>query len=184
MSHFSYHSLPHRAPASAFHAPEPRRAEPGAWPGFEKALEAVNRDLAATLPEHPPLVLMLLPALDADEPEQLDVALPDGSWQGNAVHPEDTTDNSGVPEPTDPARLLARVADAAQETVMEMSWQVWPVCPYHKLGLHVRTAEAVVWWCGDADGGHAAAEVGRLAESLPGKRRRELRREERARRKR
>ncbi|MEW2131774.1 hypothetical protein [Streptomyces sp. NPDC005435] len=182
MSHFSYHSLPEGVPAARFHIPEPRRAESGAWPGFEKALEAVNRDLAATLPEHPPLVLMVEPAHEAGEPERLYVALPDGRRQGNPVHPDDVTYDSGAPEPADPADLLTRTADAAQETVMEMAWQVWPVCPAHKLGAHVRSdAEAVTWWCpgGTEAGGHHVSRVGELSGALPGKQRRALRREER-----
>ncbi|WP_307814907.1 hypothetical protein [Streptomyces sp. DSM 110735] len=182
MSHFSHHPLPHGVPPGAFHAPEPRRAEPGAWPGFERALEVVNRDLVATLPGHPPLVLMVEPADGAGTPERVYVALPDGRWQGNAVHPPDPTDDSGVPEPTDPADLLTLVADAAQETVMEMSWQVWPVCPAHKLGTHVRSdAEAVTWWCpgGTEAGGHHASRVGELSGTLPGKQRRALRRAKR-----
>ncbi|WP_018547226.1 hypothetical protein [Streptomyces sp. LaPpAH-108] len=164
MSPFSHHP-----PA---HTPEPRRAEPGAWPGFEKALAAVNQDLAATLPDHPPLVLTVDPAHGSDEPDRLYVALPDGRRQGNPVHPQDTTTNSAEPEPTDPATLLTLVAEAAQETVMELSWQVWPVCPAHKLGTHVRSdAEAVTWWCpgGTETGGHHASQVGELSGTLPGK---------------
>jgi hypothetical protein len=86
-------------------------------------------------------------------------------------------------------------ADAAQETIMELLWQVWPICSTHKIGLHPRPAGTTdgwyqseadsagppVWWCqGGRDGTcHDVSLVGELAATLPGKQRRALRRSER-----
>ncbi|MDX3493090.1 hypothetical protein ACKI1I_14510 [Streptomyces turgidiscabies] len=57
-----------------------------------------------------------------------------------------------------------------QESLLERTWQVWPVCPRHDLGVHVSEREReVVWWC-TADAGHVLAPVGELAGSLGGPR--------------
>jgi hypothetical protein len=193
MGYFSFHPLDPGADRPS--RPRPRRAGLGEWPRFEGALEAVNRDVAATLPEEPPLVLMVLPASDGDDwPDQIYVALSDGRWQGNPVHPHGPEMG---PEPDDDFTVLSLVADAAQETVTELLWRVWPVCPEHDLGVHPRpagtTAEReaygtegdgpVVWWCSGGRGGdcHDLCEVGRLASVLPGRQRRELRRRARRR---
>ncbi|MEH0419582.1 hypothetical protein [Streptomyces sp. B21-083] len=53
-----------------------------------------------------------------------------------------------------------------QESLLERTWQVWPVCPRHDLGVHGSEREReVVWWCA-GDGGHMLAPVGELARSL------------------
>lgn len=180
----------------------PVRAEPGRWPKLEAALAVVNRDVLATLPDQDALILMTTsprdptwdPALrDETEPEQVYVAMPDGRWQGNAVNRYDP--EPGDPrEPDDATTVLAVVADAAQETLMELRWQVWPLCREHKLGMHARppgtTADCdedeplsdgpPVWWCrGGRDGHHDVCPVGGLTSALPGKERRALRRKER-----
>ncbi len=160
----------------------------------------VNRDLTATLPGQDALVLMIdprptLPPGGVDR-GQVYVAMPDGRWQGNAVNPWDPEEDDPL-EPDDEATVLTVVAEAAQETVMELLWQVWPVCWEHKLGVHPRppgtaadwyggatdAAGAPVWWCrGGRDGAcHDVAPVGELAATLPGKQRRALRRGERRR---
>ncbi|MFI6402843.1 hypothetical protein [Streptomyces sp. NPDC050548] len=162
-----------------------RRAEPGEFPRLSAALVAVNRDFAAIFPDREPLVLMVWGG-DEDLGTQVYVALADGTSQGN-----------GLSEPEDAdADPLVHVADAAQETVVELLWQAWPVCPFHKLGTHPRpegtTADweygeswgpGVVWWCRGYHGGdcHDLASVGELAGALPGKQRREARRRERKR---
>ncbi|MCD0481742.1 hypothetical protein LO771_04775 [Streptacidiphilus sp. ASG 303] len=154
----------------------------------------MNRDLAATLPDEPPLVLMLCPASgDGDRPHRIHVALSDGRWQGSAVHPQGPGMHD---EPDDTSVVLQLVADAAQETVTELRWTVWPVCPYHHIGMHPRPAGTtsgwyrdrlgggpVVWWCRGhrGDDCHDLAPVGELAAALPGKQRRELRRRARRR---
>ncbi|MGW1618882.1 hypothetical protein [Streptomyces sp. NPDC002172] len=194
MSYFSYHRIGpgHDRPQLS----EPRPAEPGEWPKLEAALAVVNRDLTATLPGQDPLVLMVdmrqtLPPGGIDR-GQVYVAMPDGRWQGKAVNAWDPEEGD-PPEPDDEATVLTVVADAAQETVVELLWQVWPLCGEHKLGMHARPAGTAddwypgatdaagppVWWCrGGRDGAcHDVAPVGELAATLPGKQRRALRRE-------
>lgn len=143
---------------------DPRRAEPGRYPRLEAALATVNRDLAATLPDQPPLVLMAWE-------EQVYVAVSDGTWHHN-----------GLQEPDDDAPddlALGPVADAAQETLADRLRLAWPMCPFHQLGTHLRpegTAPGwdwddgwsgrLVWWCrGGTAGGdcHDLAPVGELA---------------------
>ncbi|MEV5956864.1 hypothetical protein AB0M11_24380 [Streptomyces sp. NPDC051987] len=177
--------------------PQPRPAEPGEWPKLEAALAVVNRDLTATVPGQEPLILMVDPPWQTPAPGEVDrgrvhVAMPDGRWQGNQVNAYDPQEGDPL-EPDDEATVLTVVADAAQETVVELLWQVWPLCGEHKLGMHARPAGTSgdwypgatdaggppVWWCrGGRDGvSHDVAPVGELAATLPGKRRRELRRE-------
>lgn len=162
MSHFSYHPAgPPGDPAS-----RTRPLEPGSRPDLEAALDAVNRDLAVTLPDAGPMRLMLTPSDDEDIPDQYHAALPDGRRHGDVTHP-------AAPD----------VAEAAQETVQAVLWQVWPVCPEHRTGVHAGTGadERAVWRCRGGDGGHDLCKVGELAQTLPGKQRRALRRKERRR---
>lgn len=65
----------------------------------------------------------------------------------------------------DPAAALAALAVLIQESLLEQTWQVWPVCPGHGLGVHgsLRDGEAV-WWC-TGGGGHVLARVGGLAHA-------------------
>ena len=142
-----------RRPVS--YSPEPRRVEPGEWPELQAALDVVNRDVLATLPGQDALVLMVVPSVDGD---QVYVALPDGRWQGNSVESD---------EATGAADRLAVVAEAAQETVMELLWRAWPICPAHGIGMHLQPADPEdppVWWCrGGRDGvSHSVAAVGGL----------------------
>jgi hypothetical protein len=183
VSYFFYHPVEHGS--GRRYTPTRRRAEPGEFPLLGAALDTVNRDFAATFPDQEPLVLMIW----GDEAEgEVYVALSDGTSHGNGVSEPDTD----APDHT----ALAVVAEAAQETVIERLWQVWPVCPFHKLGTHPRpegtTADweygesrgtRVVWWCRGHHGAgcHDLASVGELAGALPGKQRRELRRRERKR---
>jgi hypothetical protein len=159
----------------------------------------VNRDLKAALPGQDALILMLGPSWEpapqgAIDRDQIYVAMPDGRWHGNAVNASDLGEGSPS-EPDDAATVLTVVADAAQETIMELLWQVWPICPAHKIGMHPRPAGTTedwyqgetdsagppVWWCrGSWDAtGHDVCLVGELASTLPGKQRRALRRSER-----
>jgi hypothetical protein len=122
-----------------FDRPEPRRVSPGEYPMWDRALALLNRDLAVTLPEQEPLQLLALPPYDADEPENVYVALANGEWHGNYLYPDSADD---------PASALAIVADAAQETVTERLWQAWPLCTEHGLGMHPRDEDAQLsWWC-------------------------------------
>ncbi|MGW0853784.1 hypothetical protein [Streptomyces sp. NPDC002690] len=181
MNHFSYSAIG-PGPGREWCPPDPVRAEPGRWPELEAALAVVNRDVRATLPGQEPLVLMSVPSDEPPSPasaggEQVYVAMPDGSWQGNPVNPWDL-DDGYPPEPDDPDTFLAVVAEAAQETVMELLWRVWPVCPAHGTGMHTYPPESAggerpdeadlsgppAWWCGGGrDGGwHEVARVGEL----------------------
>lgn len=66
----------------------------------------------------------------------------------------------------DPAMALTSLTVMIQESLLEQTWQVWPVCPRHDLGVHgsERDGEAV-WWCA-GDGGHVLAPVGELSYAL------------------
>ncbi|MFD4829783.1 hypothetical protein ACFWPV_07975 [Streptomyces uncialis] len=180
------------------HLDEPRRAEPGLWPKWEAALAVVNRDLTATLPGQDPLILMLAPSGEplprrSTDRDRIHIAMPDGRWHGNPVNSDLEEDDP--PEPDDATTVLAVVADAAQETVMELLWQVWPLCPAHTTGMHPRPAGTTdswcvngadsagppVWWCGGGQDGkyHDVSPVGELAAALPGSRHHAPRRGER-----
>ncbi|WP_328720127.1 hypothetical protein OHT52_11930 [Streptomyces sp. NBC_00247] len=165
---------------------DPVPAEPGRWPELEAALAVVNRDVRATLPGQEPLVLVSVPSSEPPSPastggEQVYVAMPDGSWQGNAVNAWEP-DEDYPPEPDDPDTFLAVVAEAAQETLMELLRRVWPVCPAHGTGTHTYPPESAdgerpgeadlsgppAWWCGGGRGGrwHKVATVGELAAAV------------------
>ncbi|WP_233534155.1 hypothetical protein [Streptomyces murinus] len=172
---------------------EAGRAEAGRWPELEAALAVVNRDVRATLtlPGREPLILMVVPDPDGFDGDQVYVAMADGRSHGNPVHSDDLEEGA-EPEPGDAAAVLTVVAEAAQETLMELLWQVWPLCREHGTGMHPRPAgtsgdwcpgetAAVgppVWWCrgGRAGDCHDASLIGELADTLPGKERRALRR--------
>ncbi|MBT2412434.1 hypothetical protein J7I94_17975 [Streptomyces sp. ISL-12] len=188
MSYFSHLSLgPDHDPQPL---PEPGPAEPGQWPELEAALAVVNRDVTATLPGQEPLILVVVPSGEPPLPNGTDggyvhVALPDGRWHGNPVNAYDPEEGD-APEPDDAATVLTVVAEAAQETVMELLRQVWPTCREHNTGTHVRPAGTTaddwyqdeagapgppVWWCrGGRDGDrHDVSPVGELAATMPGK---------------
>ena len=141
-----------------------RPAEPGEWPKFEAALAVVNRDVTATLPGQDGLILMVAPSGQPLPPSGIDrgqvyVAMPDGRWQGNAVNADLEEDDP--PEPDDAMTALSLVAGAAQDTIMELLWQAWPICREHNIGMHLRPAGTTddchgretdasspeVWWC-------------------------------------
>jgi hypothetical protein len=152
-------------PAASF---DPRRVAPGEYPAWEGALDLLNRDLAATLPDERPLRLLALPPYAPDEPESVYVALANGEWHGNCLEPESAAD---------PAAALAAVTEAAQDTLTERLWQAWPVCPEHGLGMHPREDSdgSLAWWCA---GGprpratpHLRAPVGALPAAAPRPRR-------------
>ncbi|MFD9124762.1 hypothetical protein [Kitasatospora sp. NPDC059571] len=118
---------------------EPRRVLPGEYPTWDRALALLNRDVAVTLPEQGPLQLLALAPYDEDGPENVYVALANGEWHGNYLHPESADD---------PASALAVIADAAQDAVTERLRQAWPLCAEHGLGMHPRDADGQLsWWC-------------------------------------
>jgi hypothetical protein len=140
---------------ASFRPPEPRQVPVGRYPLWDEALAAVNRDLAATLPEQRPLRLTVYPET-ADLDEQVYVALSGGEAHGNPLLPNETA-----------AEALTAVADAAQETVSELLWRAWPVCTLHDLGMHPRDVEGrPSWWCAGGprkgDPAHVRAAIGEL----------------------
>lgn len=166
--------------------PEPVPTDPGRWPKLETALAVVNRDLRATLPGQDALVLMGVPSYEPASraytgEEQVYVAMPDGRWQGNPVNASDLEEGC-PPEPHDPETVLGVVAEAAQDTLMELLRQAWPVCPAHGFGMHLWLAGMPedgdgsdvsgppMWHCRGGRGGtwHGVARVGELAAALSG----------------
>ncbi|MEV7783239.1 hypothetical protein [Kitasatospora sp. NPDC088351] len=123
-----------------------------------------------TLPEQGPLRLLALSPFgapfDADEPEEVHVALANGEWHGNHLHPDSADD---------PVNALAIIADAVQETVTACLRQVWPVCAEHGLGMHPRDANGrLSWWCAGErlrrGPAHIRAAVGALDTLMPPRR--------------
>ena len=146
--------------------PSGRPAEPGAFPSWDAALVLVNRDLDAQLPGRGPLRLWVMPSWDEEVGEPVYVVLPDGTWHGNPL-----PGGAGVVD----------VADAAQESVVERLWEVWPVCDEHRLGMHARQADGrAVWWCNGGNG-HVRCGVGELPVSWRPRQERRKRRKERKR---
>lgn len=71
----------------------------------------------------------------------------------------------------DPTEALTSLAIMIQESLLEWTWRVWPVCPRHDLGVHGAERDgAAVWWCA-GDGGHTLAPVGELSRALGSPRR-------------
>ncbi|WP_198545830.1 hypothetical protein [Actinacidiphila yeochonensis] len=150
-----------------YERPEHRRVLPGEYPLWDGALALLNRDLAVTIPEQEPLRLLALRPWGADEPEDVYVALANGEWHGNNLQPGSADD---------PAYALSAVADAAQDTVMERLWRVWPLCAEHGLGMHPQDADGrIVWWCAGERSrrgpAHVRAAVGALDTLVPARRR-------------
>ncbi|OLZ72095.1 hypothetical protein AV521_09245 [Streptomyces sp. IMTB 2501] len=138
-----------------FGRPEPRLVVTGDYPLWDEALAVVNQDLAATLPDQRPLRLIAHPE-SADLDEQVFVALSNGEAHGNSLIPAESA-----------AETLMAVADAAQETVTERLWRVWPLCTVHDLGMHPRDVDGrPSWWCAGGsrrgDLAHIRAAVGEL----------------------
>ncbi|MEV0480528.1 hypothetical protein AB0I69_07890 [Streptomyces sp. NPDC050508] len=66
----------------------------------------------------------------------------------------------------DPAVALTSLAVMTQESLLERTWRVWPVCPRHELGVHGSERNGTaVWWCA-GEGGHVLAPVGELSRVL------------------
>jgi hypothetical protein len=136
--------------------PAPRQVQPGEHPVWEEALALLNRDVAATLPEHRPLRLMAQ-RWEEGGPEHVYVALDNGEWWGQPL--------SSDPADT-PRSALAAVAEGAQDTVAECLWRAWPICAEHDLGMHLDEADGrPVWRCAGRPGRdpeHVRAAVGEL----------------------
>ncbi|MFJ1792812.1 hypothetical protein [Kitasatospora griseola] len=139
--------------------------EVGFEPGFDlvperletlrAALRIVARDLPTRGIEGEPEIELL----EDGFPVGAGVRLADGElldWGGRILP-------SGC---EDPVAALTGLAVLMQESLLERTWQVWPVCPRHDLGVHgSQRAGAAVWWCA-GDGGHVLAPVGELSRVL------------------
>ncbi|MFI5688674.1 hypothetical protein [Streptomyces sp. NPDC051636] len=141
-----------------FDTTPPRPLLPGEHPLWDEALALVNRDLAATLPEQRPLRLLAHAPWADGEPEQVYVCLANGDSHGRPLWPDSATTLESA---------VSAVAEAAQDTMMECLWRVWPVCPAHDLGMHVGGASDRPAWCcaggrTPKDPAHARAAVGEL----------------------
>ncbi|MGX1541013.1 hypothetical protein [Streptomyces adustus] len=137
----------------------------GFEPGFDlaperletlrNALRIVARDLPTRGIEGEPQIEVL----EDCYPEGAGVRLADGArlnW-GGPILPSMCDD---------PTTALASLTTMIQESLLEWTWQVWPVCPRHNLGVHGSKREReVVWWCA-GEGGHMLAPVGDLARAL------------------
>jgi hypothetical protein len=138
---------------------------------LRKALEIVQADLDRSLNDAPRLQILVVD--EGPESNGYDVvayvADQHGSYWSNVSPP--------LYGPT--AELaLASVAESVQEFLAEESWRVWPVCPAHNLGTHVKTSGLIdppsgkdmaspAWWCSGA-GGHRLSTIGQLNRGRPG----------------
>ncbi|MFI2205337.1 hypothetical protein ACH47Z_32060 [Streptomyces sp. NPDC020192] len=146
-----------------FGRPEPRLVLIGEYPLWDEALAALNRDLAATVPDQRPLCLIAYPE-SGDLDEQVYVALSNGEAHGSSLM-------SGKSA----AEAVMAVADAGQDTVTERLWRVWPVCTVHDLGMHPRDVDGTPsWWCAGGprkgDPAHIRAAIGELDTVHPPRR--------------
>ncbi|MEU1720487.1 hypothetical protein [Nonomuraea sp. NPDC005692] len=123
--------------------------EPQLWTTLEQALEVVERDVRAG--GITGRLRLITDPWRGRHDAQVEF---EGSYHGNGIPPEAGSDAQGA---------LLSLAVAVQETVMELTRTVWPVCPAHDRGLHVGGPDrGPVWWC-TSEGGHAVALVGELS---------------------
>ncbi|MEU4513740.1 hypothetical protein AB0G05_29935 [Nonomuraea wenchangensis] len=122
--------------------------EPRLWATLESALEVVERDVRA----RGITGTLRLVTHDWDKGGRAWVEF-QGGYHGNGILPI---------MGSDPQTALGEVADAVQETIMELIWRVWPVCATHDLGLHAGGEHGIVVWRCAGDGTHTVAPVGEL----------------------
>jgi hypothetical protein len=129
-----------------------------------RSLELVQRDIDATAEEPHRMHSVSLPSGSDASDDRIFLAIEDGSyWSGGSSCFGD-----------DGSTALASVADTAQDCLMVVTHQLWPVCPDHDRGVQVRdfdgslsalgdasAAGSPMWWC-DAEGGHSLSNVGAL----------------------
>jgi hypothetical protein len=129
------------------------------------ALELVQRDVDATAVEPHRMHFVSVPGGGGASDDRIFLAIEDGSyWSGGSSCFGD-----------DESTAVASVADTAQDCLIEVTGQVWPVCPDHDKGLAVRdsdgsavharadgaAARSPTWWC-NAIGGHSVSAIGSL----------------------
>ena len=66
----------------------------------------------------------------------------------------------------DPTTALTSLAVLIQESLLERTGRVWPVCPRHDLGVHGAARDGTAVWRCAGDGGHVLAPIGELARAL------------------
>jgi hypothetical protein len=128
--------------------------EPRLWATLEHALEVVERDVRTSGITGE----LRLVTHDWDSRGLAWVKF-QGGYHGNGIEPIAGSSAQGA---------LVDVADAVQETIMELIWKVWPVCATHDHGLHAGYEHGMAVWRCTGDGTHTVASVG----ELPGSRRR------------
>ncbi|MFD5560573.1 hypothetical protein [Kitasatospora griseola] len=139
--------------------------EVGFEPGFDlvperlETLRAALRIVARDLPTR---------GIEGEpEIELLEIGFPAGA--GVRLADGERLDRGGRILPSGceaPVTALTGLAILIQESLLERTWQVWPVCPRHDLGVHgSERAGAAVWWCAGG-GGHVLAPVGELSRVL------------------
>jgi hypothetical protein len=131
------------------------------------ALALVQGDLDRTMADAPRFrVLVVDEDAGSDYPFTAYVAGPGDAYCGGSSSP--------LYGPTADFALYS-VGEGVQEYLADLDWMVWPVCPRHHHGVHVRPpgmpsdwryeggpiAGPPVWWC-QGDGGHDLAVVGQL----------------------
>jgi len=121
---------------------------PAPHPTLRTALEVVERDVRATGIEG----TLRLVTPDWDGVGNVWVEF-QGGFHGNGIPPVAGADAQGA---------LAVVADAVQETIMELTWKVWPVCGTHDRGLRAELHDEVAVWRCTGGGTHTVAPIGEL----------------------
>jgi hypothetical protein len=127
------------------------------------ALELVQRDIDATAEEPHRLRFVSVPSGGDVTDDPIFLSIEDGSyWSGGSSCFGD-----------DESSARASVAETAQDCLMDVTHQVWPLCPDHDRGLWVRdgdepyaqgdgtSARSPTWWC-DAGGGHSVSAIGAM----------------------
>ncbi|MFI7706592.1 hypothetical protein [Nonomuraea sp. NPDC049480] len=122
--------------------------EPRLWATLEHALEVVERDVRTRGING----TLRLVTYDWDSRGLAWVEF-QGGYHGNGIEPIAGSSAQGA---------LADVADAVQETIMELIWKVWPVCATHDHGLHAGYEHGTAVWRCTGDGTHTVAPVGEL----------------------
>jgi hypothetical protein len=140
------------------------------------AMDIVQADLDRSVVDAPRLQLIVVEhdeswAEISEDHFEAYVAGPDGAYWGASGSP--------LRGPTADAALYS-VADGAQDYLIEVERTVWPVCPRHDRGVHVRPPGTgpdwiheggeitgpSVWWC-RGSGGHDVAVIGELELRRP-----------------
>ncbi|RVX46883.1 hypothetical protein EDD27_9796 [Nonomuraea polychroma] len=122
--------------------------EPRLWTTLEHALEVVERDVRTSGITG----TLRLVTQDWDSSGLAWVEF-QGGYHGNGIEPIAGSSAQGA---------LADVADAVQETIMELIRKVWPVCTTHDQGLHAGYEHGTAVWRCTGDGTHTVAPVGEL----------------------